>query len=120
MGDGRMSRKTPILLRRGPMTGSVYAIHRYGHATLSNGREVIKAAIDGKQDITADFDALMLEELIDPDAPDIVGILDGVADGESLTDDERGQVRAFRERLAAACERHNARVTPESETSGAS
>lgn len=52
----------------------------------------------------------LLEELLADDAPDLVGILDGVADGQQLTADECAQVRAFRERLKAACERHNARL----------
>lgn len=97
-------RKTPILLRKAPLSGGVMALHRYTRKTV-RGCDLIEAS--GKQDVTADFDALVLEGLLDPDAPDIVGILDGVADGESLTDDERGQVRAFRERLKAQILRHN-------------
>lgn len=104
-------RKTPVLLRRGPLTGDVVALLRYTHKTV-RGREVIEAI--SKQDVTADFTVLMLDELMEADerwrdSPDIVGILDGVADGEELTAAERAQVRAFRERLAAACTRHNER-----------
>lgn len=99
-------RKTPVLLRRGPLTGDVMALLRYTRKTV-RGREVLDAS--SKQDVTADFDALMLEGLLDPDARDIVSILDGVADGQELTDDERAQVRVFRERLAAFCVRHNTR-----------
>lgn len=95
-----------MLLRRGPVSGNVMALLSYRRQEI-RGREVINA--HAKQDVTADFTVLMLEELMDPDSPDIVGILDGVADGESLTDDERAQVRAFRERLAAVCIRHNER-----------
>jgi hypothetical protein len=80
------------------------ALHRY-----SRKGDILEAATDGKQDVSHDFDALMLEELIDNGADDIVGILDGVADGESLTDEERTQVRCLRERLKTAIERHNAR-----------
>jgi hypothetical protein len=97
-------RKTPILLRRGPLSGEVMVIHRY---TKARGGEIIKAALDGKQSVQADYDALVLTELLDPDAPDMVSILDGVADGESLTDEERAQVRAFRERLKVMVLRHN-------------
>lgn len=103
-----MPRKTPILLRRGPMSGAVVAVHRYTRTSV-NGRDIVKAALDGKQDVTADFDALCLDELFGEDAPDIVGVLDGAADGETLAEDERRQVRAFRERLRAMAERHNAR-----------
>jgi hypothetical protein len=99
-------RKTPILLRRGPFTGEVYAIYRYRRA--ARGRDVIEA--QAKQAVTADYDALVIMELVDDGAEDIVGILDGVADGKMLTEDERVQVRIFRERLRALVERHNARI----------
>lgn len=103
-------RKTPVLLRRGPVSGNVMALLSYRYKPVVRGREVHEVLeASSKQDVTADFTALMLEELLDPDAPDIVGILDGVANGQLLTADEKAQVRAFRERLAAACERHNER-----------
>jgi hypothetical protein len=106
------SRKTPILLRRAPLTGEVMALYRYTRKTV-RGRDVIDAGFDGKQSVTGDFDALVLTELLDPDSPDMVGILDGVADGQSLNDEERTQVRAFRERLKTMVERHNARLDGE-------
>jgi hypothetical protein len=93
-----------VLLRRGPTSGTVNALLRYSHKIV-RGRRVIEA--HDKQDVTADFLALMLEGLIDPGAPDIVAILDGVALGLELDDGERVQVRAFRERLREACELHN-------------
>lgn len=71
-------RKTPILLRPGGLSGEVYALYRYTRKTLENGRTVLDAT--GKQSVQADFDALLLEILIVDDTPDIVGILDGVAD----------------------------------------
>lgn len=102
------ARTTPILLRRGGLSGNVMALHRYTHKTV-RGRQVIDAGMNGKQDVTADFDNLMLEELMDPDALDIVGILDGVVHLYALTAEEIHQVKMFRERLRAACERVNAR-----------
>lgn len=102
-------RKTPILLRRGGLTGDVYAIYRYTRKTV-RGRDVIDA--HAKQPVTADFDALVCMELLDDGAEDIIGILDGVADGKLLNEGERGQVREFRERLRVLVERHNARVEP--------
>jgi hypothetical protein len=103
-----MTRKSPILLRRGPLTGKVMAIYRYTRKPHSAERGgLIVAANDGKQDVTADFDALVLEGLLDPDSPNIVGILDGVADGQFLTADEKAEVRAFRERLRGLVVRHN-------------
>jgi hypothetical protein len=107
-----VSRKTPVLLRRGPLSGDVNALLRYTRTKSPGGVELLKAS--EKQDVTADFDALMLEELFgrDDDSPNIVAILDGVADGQELNAEERAEVRAFRERLAAACERHNKRQVP--------
>lgn len=102
-------RKTPILLRRAPVSGEIMALYRYTRKTV-RGRDVIDAGFDGKQSVSGDFYVLACQELLDPDAPDIVGILDGVADGQALTDEERIQVRAFRERLKAMVERHNAVV----------
>lgn len=103
------ARKTPILLRRAPLTGEIMALYRYARKTV-RGMDVIDAGFDGKQSVSSDFYVLACQELLDPDAPDIVGILDGVADGETLTDGERAQVRAFRERLKVMVERHNAAV----------
>lgn len=102
-----MSRKTPVLLREGPVTGTIQALTRYTRTTTPAGREVIKAATEGKHDVTADFDALVLETLLDPDSPDIVMILDGAAREIPLDASEREQIRAFRERLIAIIARHN-------------
>lgn len=109
LGGGILTaRKTPILLRRGGLSGNVMALYRYTRKNV-RGVDMLQASADGKQDVTSDFDHLMLEELMDPDSPDMVMILDGVADGEILDDEYRVQVRAFHGRLKAACERVNAR-----------
>lgn len=65
---------------------------------------------DGKHDVTADYSALLLEELLDGDhpSPDIVAILDGVAAGKRLTMKQREQVRGFEQRLRARIDWHNA------------
>jgi hypothetical protein len=97
-------RKTPVLLRRAPLSGGVNALTRY---TFKNGGAILQAATDGKHDVTADFDALVLEALLDPDSLNIIGILDGVADREKITSQEAAEVRAFRERLKTIIERHN-------------
>lgn len=102
-----MARKTPILLRRGPVSGRVQAVHRY---SFTNDGQTLKATMDGKQDVHDDFESLALSWLMDNGAEDIVAILDGAADGEALNDEERGQVRIVRERIRKACERHNARL----------
>jgi hypothetical protein len=99
-------RKMPILLRRGPVSGRVNALTNY--RWINHGKS-IRVVGSGKHDVSADYDALVLMELVDDGAEDIVGILDGAADGEALTDVERAQVRVFRERLKALVERHNAR-----------
>lgn len=100
---GMSARKTPVLLRRGPLSGSINALTRYTRPSP----DLIQATMDGKHDVTADFDALVCEMLLD-ESPDIAGILDGVADGQRLTDDECQQVSDFRKNLVAIIERHNA------------
>jgi hypothetical protein len=115
-----MPRKTPVLLRPAPLSGGVMALTRY---SWRNGGQMLVAATGGKHDVTADFDAIVMRTLLDPDSPNIVGILDGVADGAVLAADERAEVRAFRERLRAMVERHNesldraAKMTPTQELS---
>lgn len=49
-------RKTPVLLREGPLSKRIYAVTRYTRKTLDNGREVINAQT--KHDVTEDFEAL--------------------------------------------------------------
>jgi hypothetical protein len=97
-------RKTPVLLRRAPISGGVNALTKY---TYRNGGAILQAATDGKHDVTADFDALVLETLLDPDAADITAALDGAARGLDLNEAERAEVAAFRERLVQIIERHN-------------
>ena len=106
------ARKTPILLRRAPLSGGITALHRYTRYQFRNGEEILKAAIDGKQDVTADFDAILCELLLGP-APKIIEQLDGAARGIVLTGGEREEVRLFREALIAIVERHNARLRAE-------
>lgn len=96
-------RKTPILLRKGPLSGTIQAIYRYTHQP--NG--VIRAT--GKQDVQADFDHLLLDELIPDSKSSIVAELDGAARGLELNETEREVIREFRERLIVVIERHNAR-----------
>lgn len=100
-------RKTPILIQRGPLSGAVYAITKYTRKQV-NGREVIRAQT--KHEVTAYYEALVLDDLIASDAEDIVSLLDGAANGEVLNIEERGQVRRFHDRLRAMVERHNARI----------
>lgn len=99
-------RKTPILLRRAPLSGDVMALYRYRRKEVL-GRDVIDAS--GKQPVTGDFEALMLQYLMDDGAENIVAILDGAAGGDQLNDAERAEVRVLRERIKA-CERHNERI----------
>lgn len=100
------TRKIPILLRESPMTKRVYAAYRYTFKQIGGGREVLAIASNGKQDVTADFDALVLEHLMG-DGPKIVEQLDGAAKGFELSADEREEVRVFRDRLIEIVERHN-------------
>jgi len=99
------ARKTPVLLRRAPLSGDINVLTRY---TRPKGRpDLIQTTTGGKHDVTADFDALVGELLLDPDSPDIIGILDGVGNGELLTGAEKQQVRSFRYRLKILLDRHN-------------
>jgi hypothetical protein len=97
-------RKTPVLLRQAPLSGGVVALTRY---TRTQDGAVLKAATDGKHDVTADYDALTLEYLLDPDAQDVMAALDGAARGMELDDGEKAEISALRERLKAIIERHN-------------
>lgn len=101
-----MSRKTPVLLREGPLTGTIQALTRYTRKTV-RGREVIQAATEGKHDVTADFDALVLETLLGDDCPDMAATLDGAARAMSLDASELEELGRLRERLVALIERHN-------------
>jgi hypothetical protein len=99
-------RKRPILLRPERFGDGIVAIHRY--SKLED--EVIRAADDGKQDVTADFDACLLRVLMpDPDS-DVIASLDGAAKGMVLDEKERGEVADLHARLVAVIERHNRRV----------
>jgi hypothetical protein len=105
------ARKTPILLRRAPLSGEVMALYRYTRKTI-RGREVLDTGMDGKQPVTDDWESLVVEWLLE-DAPDLVGILDGCAQecyAPGLTAEERAQVRIVRERIKDLVVRHNARM----------
>lgn len=113
------ARKQLILLRRAPFSGEAVAIHRYKIV-----RGVVRVSDDGKQDITADFNDLVLTTLLDGDdasdencpSPDIVKALD-YAVQLMLEQQERdpgaldlaGQTQAFRLRLIKIVEEHNER-----------
>lgn len=105
-------RKTPILLRRGPMSGRIEALTRYTHKKV-HGRDVIEA--HDKYDVSADFDALVLEELIPEPESSIIAELDGAARGMELTHHERLAISDFRERLIGIIKRHNDRIQKEND-----
>lgn len=102
------ARKTPILLRPAPMSGEIMALYRYTRKNL-NGKDLIDCGSGGRQAVTADFDAIVCEMLLN-DAPDICACLDGAAKGMELDEDERAQVGRFRAALVGIIERHNARL----------
>jgi hypothetical protein len=52
-----MARKTPILIRRGGLTGDYFALTRYRDV----GGGIIEATVDGKHDVTADVEAIVAE-----------------------------------------------------------
>jgi hypothetical protein len=99
-----MPRKTPVLLRKGPVTGTIQALTNY---RWRNGGRVLQATDTGKHDVTADYDALTLETLLDPDAQEAACIIDQVIKGVPITAMQRKELRAFHGHLAAIIERHN-------------
>lgn len=107
-----MSRKTPIRLRESPLTGTIQALTRYTWKQVGD-KEILKAAVDGKHDVTADFDALVLEKLLGDDCPDITATLDGATGAMDLSSEELEELGRLRERLVALIERHNARLRAE-------
>lgn len=107
-------RKTPILLRPAPLSGEIMALYRYSRKTI-RGRDVIDCGHDGRWPVTADFDCIVLDMLME-DAPDICAALDGAAKGMELNDDERGQIGKFRAALVKIIERHNARLEAEKDS----
>jgi hypothetical protein len=96
-------RRTPILLRRAPMSGEVVVVHQYS----TNKKGYVRAHDDGKQSVQHEFDHLLLEELIPDPKSDIVATLDGAALGIGLNESERAEIRDFRERLINVITRHN-------------
>jgi hypothetical protein len=108
-----------VLLRRAPISSRINVLTNYRRKVVGES-DMITVVGDGKHDVTAAFYALMLEELFDGKghaeheaslpSPDIVSILDGAADGDDLSDEQRAQIRSFRERLCAIAEDHNARA----------
>lgn len=102
-------RKTPVLLRRGPLSGNINVLLRYTRLDGPRG-EILKSS--DKQDVTADFDALVMEILFGdghdgPPCPDIVYLIDKAAAGEPLNPDERVQMDGFCTRFKKLVERHN-------------
>jgi hypothetical protein len=114
-----------VLLRRGPVSGKVMALTRY---TYKRNGSILQAATDGKHDVTADFNDLVLTTLFDAaggldddgvediDSPDIIKALDYAVslmlekqgnDPEAL--DLAAQTDAFRKRLVKIAVEHNNR-----------
>lgn len=100
-------RKNPVVLRKGPMSDNIYAITNY---RMINGGKTLSVVGDGKHDVSSDYDSLVLDELLDYGADDIVAILDGVIRQQKLSADELLQVENFHERLKNLVDRHNKRV----------
>ena len=101
------ARKTPVLLREAPLSKRINALTNYRRTKAPNGADIIVAATNGKHDVTADFDAIVLEMLLDPDSSSIVEQLDGAARGMKLRKKDRAEIAAFRERLIEIIGRHN-------------
>jgi hypothetical protein len=102
------ARKTPVLLREAPLSKRINALTNYRRMKAPNDADIIVAATNGKHDVTADFDAIICQMLLD-DAPDALPILDEVSSDEmyALTEEKREQLRIFYEAVRAIVERHN-------------
>jgi hypothetical protein len=107
-------RKTPILLRRAPMSGGINALTNYRRSG-----DMLRVVGDGKHDVTADFYAIILEELMDgkgtssdydKPSPTIIMILDRVCQGEPLTVADREELHSFLGRLRTIVVEHNGRL----------
>lgn len=102
-----MPSKKRVLLRRGPVTGGVNALTNYSYK-MHGTKEILRAASNGKHDVTADFDALVCEFLLDPDCGDIIEQLDGaVRCPDALSKANREEIGRFRIKLMAIIKRHN-------------
>lgn len=106
-------RKTPVLLRRAPMSGGVNALTNYRRSG-----DMLRVVGDGKHDVTAGFYAIMLEELMDgkgtssgydKPSPNIIAILDRAREGEVLFGADREELRSFLGRLRTIVVDHNER-----------
>ena len=113
------ARKTPVLLRRAPLSGRINVLTNYVRGEAPGGQTMIEVRGDGKHDVTAAFYAILLEELLDGEghegvageaASSLIAILDGAADGEQLSKRDRNELRAFRERMVEIVDDHNARL----------
>lgn len=89
-------RKTPVLLREGPLSGRVVAITRYTRQQTANG-ELIKAQT--KHDVDGDFRHLLLHRVLGDPADALQPILVKAARGEDLTDAERDLIGQMADRL---------------------
>jgi hypothetical protein len=107
-------RKTPILLRVGPVTGRVQALTRYSYKKV-RGAEVLEAHTDGKYDVHDDFQEVLLEMLMPDSESDLMAALDGAAQGMDLNEAERTEIREFRGRMIKIIEAHNERADQRAE-----
>lgn len=102
-------RKTPVLLRRAPMSGAVNVLTNYRRGEV-NGKDMITVVGEGKHDVTAAFYELMLTELMNDGCEAIIEQLHGAALGLGLDKKDRAEIGLFRSRLVKIVEAHNARV----------
>lgn len=102
-----MPRKNPVLLRPS-FFGGVNVLTNYRRTNV-RGKELLEVVGDGRHDVTADFDAIVLEYLFPKgkECSQFTAALDGAADGDELDRRERAALRRVRTRLVALIERHN-------------
>lgn len=104
------TRRCPVLLRQGPLSGEVHAIRRYTRKQI-NGREVIDA--HDKDVVTLDFNAVMLERLFGEDnslLPLLGEAMCGARDADAITEEDTKRIRAFLDRLKDAITQVNGEI----------
>lgn len=103
------ARKLPVLLRRGGLTGHVMALTNYRR----QGDGPIVAAPNGKHDVIDDFNALVVETLLDGLPDNLQPNLVAIACGVKVTGKPLDAIGLFADRLGAIVTANNERIDRE-------
>lgn len=98
----------PIRLTRGPISGSTFAVRQYRER--EDGVIVTGTGQYARTDVSAEYDALFLTDLLGDPECSVLGALADAAEGRRLDQENRDDLKAMNNRIVAIVERHNARV----------